>query len=106
MEERKGSAMRARDKKRRKTLRAAHRAPDWVRFVAASKAGLLADQRRHRNAKWGKSFGAASPVRQIVKDGKPTAEFADAAVEEFTGAPGYRMQRTIIDGVASEWEPY
>lgn len=65
------SVMRAKDKKRRKTLRAAHRAPDWVRFVAASKAGSLADQHRHRNAKWGKSFGAASPVRQIVRDGKP-----------------------------------
>jgi hypothetical protein len=28
------------------------------------------------------------------------------AERRFTIAPGYRMQRTIVDGVASAWEPY
>jgi hypothetical protein len=34
-------------------------------------------------------------------------EVIQAEVERrFTITPGYRMQRTIIDGVASGWEPY
>jgi hypothetical protein len=34
-------------------------------------------------------------------------EIIRAEIERrISGVPGYRMQRTIINGVASEWEPY
>lgn len=47
----------------RKQRKAAAKAPNWVRTVAASKFDPTAD-RAYRNKKLG-TFGAASPVRRI-----------------------------------------
>lgn len=54
--------------KRSKMLRAAARAPGGIRDAVASKWSRI-KQRRHDDRKLG-TFGAASTVRVIVKDGK------------------------------------
>ena len=54
--------------KRSKMLRAAARAPAGIRDAAASKWSRI-KQRRHDDRKLG-TFGAASPVRIIAKDGR------------------------------------
>jgi hypothetical protein len=52
-----------RAKRKRKMLRAAAKAPRWVRDTAAAKFDPHGE-RRHRESKLG-TFGAASDVRQI-----------------------------------------
>jgi hypothetical protein len=54
--------------KRSKMLRAAARAPAGIRDAVASKWSRV-KQRRHEDRKLG-TFGAASPVHIIMKDGK------------------------------------
>jgi hypothetical protein len=58
-----------RNSKRRKYLRAAARACGGFRDAVASK-WTEAKQHKHDDRKLG-TFGAASPVRIIVKNGKP-----------------------------------
>jgi hypothetical protein len=61
--------MKQRNSKRRKYLRAAARASGGVRDAVASK-WTQRKQHRHDDRKLG-TFGAASAVRIIVKDGQP-----------------------------------
>lgn len=60
--------MSKRNSKRRKYLRAAGRASGGVRDAVASK-WTEAKQRKHDDRMLG-TFGAASPVRIIIKDGQ------------------------------------
>jgi hypothetical protein len=60
----------SRRKQRKAMMRAAAKAPHWVRHIAASK-------RFSPGHRWRKSmgkFGAASPVRHLVKDGQPVEQ--------------------------------
>jgi hypothetical protein len=62
-------------KRRSKMMRAAARAPYGWEDPIASK-WTRAKQQRHNTRKLG-TFGAASPMRTIVKDGKPVDQRRD-----------------------------
>jgi hypothetical protein len=75
-----------RNSKRRKYLRAAARASDGVRDAVASKWSK-AKQRRYDNRKLG-TFGAASPVRIVMKDGQPVDQSGERTNGRAAGATG------------------
>jgi hypothetical protein len=72
--------------KRSKMLRAATRAPAGIRDVAASTWSRV-KQRKHDDRKLG-TFGAASTIRVIVKDGISTDQDASKqkSVERFNAS--------------------
>ena len=57
-----------RDRKK-KLMKQVRKLPNWVRHVAATKAYDPAEMREYHNKQLG-TFGAASPVRTIMKDGQ------------------------------------